>query len=191
MTRKIITQLLADIAAAIPNNNTQEISALDVRQSFIDAVESVTPLLARNSGNNSPGIAVALTTVPQKLPVSIYTSSQSGNPAVLEARGGLNGDLLCKTGVGRLQALFAVTMIAPSGADIVFTMAQNGVVIAPRPVITGRGSGNPVSAEFSWLFSALADNDTFDIWAYGLTTSPNITLQMMNLQGVLLPQYVA
>lgn len=190
MTRKIITQLLADIIAALPNNTTQEISAADVRTSFVDAVESVTPLLARNFGSNSPGVAVALTTTPQKLPASIYTSSLSGNPAVLEARPSPSGDLLCKTSIGRLQCFFAVTMIAPSGADIVFTLAQNGVVIPARPVITGRGSGNPISAEFSWMFPSLAANDIFDIWAYGLTTSPSITLQAMNLQGILLPQYV-
>lgn len=189
MTRKIITQLLTDVAAAIPDNNAQEISAADVRQSMLDAIESLVPYIAHNSGSNSPGLAVALTTTPQKLPASIFTTQLSGNPAVLEARPSPNGDLQTKTAIGRLMCLFAVTMIAPSGADIVFTMARSGVLIPARPVITGRGSGNPVSDEFSWLFPALAVNDTFDIWAYGLTAGANVTLQAMNLEGFLLPQY--
>lgn len=190
MTRKIINTLLADVAAALPNNTAQEISAADVRSAILDTIESVTPAIARASGTASPGLNIALTTTPQKLPASFYTAFLSGNPALMEARGAPNGDLLVKTNIGRLQAQAALVLIAPSGSDIVFTLGQNGTLIVPRPVVTGRGAGNPVSAEFSWMFQTLNINDAFDIWAYGLAAGANITLQGMNLQGILLPQYV-
>lgn len=186
MTRHYVEDLFLLVDAALPDNITQEISPADVRSVFKDIIDSTVPAGAMIAGTN-PGVAVALTTTPQALP-NIYTAQFTGSTALLEGRMA-NGDLLAKTSIGRLMLIFGLTMIAPSGSDIVFAVARNGVLLPPAPVFTGRGAGNPVSAQYSWLASEVAANDVFNLWAYGLTASANVTLRAAAVQGVMLPQY--
>lgn len=189
MTRQTITDLKTTIDVDILDNTSQLITPATVRTVLKDMIDSAAPMIAITAGTNNTGVAVPLTTTPSKLPGSFFTSALSSNTAVFEARSSPFGDLQSHTGIGRLFCNFDVTISVANGTDVVFTLAQNGVVLPFRSVIVGRGVANQISTSFSWMFTSIADLDTFDIRAASLTGTPTITLFGAAIKAILLPQF--
>ena len=190
--RYTVVDLKTQLNTTLADNTTGLISAQDVRDGMQSIVDSITVVSALTTGNNVTGVSVpGITTTPSELPASFYTTEGSGDPALLEARGNPEGDLQVKTTIGLLQVGFDVTIETANGTDIGFTLTQNGVTVPMSIIISGRGTGNPVSASGSWLFTSLVANDTFNLVVYTLTATATITLFSVGLKGILLPEYAA
>ena len=190
--RYTVVDLKTQLNTTLADNTTGLISAQDVRDGMQSIVDSITVVSALTTGNNVTGVSVpGINTTPSELPASFYTTEGSGDPALLEARGNPEGDLQVKTTIGLLQVGFDVTIETANGTDIGFTLTQNGVTVPMSIIISGRGTGNPVSASGSWLFTSLVANDTFNLVVYTLTATATITLFSVGLKGILLPEYAA
>jgi hypothetical protein len=190
--RYTVVDLKTQLNTTLADNTTGLISAQDVRDGMQSIVDSITVVSALTTGNNVTGVSVpGISTTPSELPASFYTTEGSGDPALLEARGNPDGDLQVKTTIGLLQVGFDVTIETANGTDIGFTLTQNGVAVPMAIIISGRGTGNPVSASGSWLFTSLVANDTFNLVVYTLTATATITLLSVGLKGILLPEYAA
>lgn len=188
MTRQTITLLKALIEANLLDNNSQLITPAAVREVVNSLVDSMTPLNAMTAGS-SAGTVIPLTVVPVKVPGTFFNTALSGDSTVMEGRATPNGDLLIKTDIGRLFVNFDVTITAGNGIDVVFTLAQNGVVLPFRSIISGRGNGNQISTSFSWLFPDINPGDTIDIRVASLSGTPDVTLFGAAAKGILLPQF--
>ena len=190
--RYTVVDLKTQLNTTLADNTTGLISAQDVRDGMQSILDSITVVTALTTGNNPTGVVVSgVSTTPAPLPATFYTTEGSGDATLLEARNNPDGDLLVKTVIGLLQVAFDVTIETANGTDIGFTLTQNGVTVAMAVVISGRGTGNPISATGSWLFTSLAVNDTFELVMYTLTGTATVTLFSAGLKGILLPEYQA
>jgi hypothetical protein len=190
--RYTVVDLKTQLDTTLANNTSGLISAQDVRDGMQSILDSITVVTALTTGNNPAGVSVpGVSTTPAPLPATFYTTEGSGDATLLEARNNPDGDLLVKTVIGLLQVAFNVTIETANGTDIGFTLTQNGATVAMAVVISGRGTGNPISATGSWLFTSLAVNDTFELVMYTLTGTATVTLFSAGLKGILLPEYQA
>lgn len=195
MTRRTITDLLIEVDTQLSNNNErrgdiEEVVPLNLRQVLLDYAQSAVPITALIGGSPFAAVAMNLTTTPTAIPAGIYSVALSGNPLLIEARLAPDDDLLCKTTIGRIVMTFNITFTAANGVDVAFTLARNGAPLILRAVQTGRGAGNQISAEFSWIFETLAVNDFFELFASSLTGTPVIQIYNAALKAILFPQYI-
>lgn len=189
MTRMTIPALISDFNAKYADNTSGLITPVLAREAFQNQMDSAVPFIAYTAGTSGPGVAIPLTTTPIKIPATFFTQALSGIPAFMEGRPNPNGDILVKTAIGRLWANFDVTFTTAAGTDIVFSIGKNGTPLLFRAIASGQAAGNPVSTAFTWLFDALAVNDTFDIRVAALTGTPTITLFGAAIKGIMLPQF--
>jgi hypothetical protein len=188
MTRRTITNLIAQFNTDLPDNNAELITPAMLRSALFDFVQSSVPITALIGGSPFAAVPMVLSTTPMKIPTGIYSVALTGNPLLIEPRLPQN-DILCKTTIGRILMQFNITFTAANGTDVGFTLAQNGAPLILRSVQTGRGLANQISAEFSWIFETLAINDFFELFALSLSGTPTIQIYNAALKALLLPQY--
>ena len=145
MTRKTMLALLAQADATIEDNTAGNISALDVRQMIKDVVDSFAPGYGILSADTTllPLLGVTAQTVHYVTVLSLtpeYTASVAAGTVTRLAQG-------LPTTVNRVS--FYCDVAAPTGNEVAFTLARNGVDIPGGTTVTGQGAGNLANASFS------------------------------------------
>jgi len=145
MTRKTMLALLAQADADLPDNTTHLISAADVRQLIKDVVDSFAPGYGILSADTTTLVALGLppqtvhyTTILSLTPE--YTAVPASGTVTRLAQG-------LPTTVNRIS--FYCDVAAPTGNEVAFTLARNGVDIPGGTTVSGQGLGNLSQASFS------------------------------------------
>jgi hypothetical protein len=174
MTRKTMLALLAQADADLPDNTTHLISAADVRQLIKDVVDSFAPGYGILSADTTTLVALGLppqtvhyTTILSLTPE--YTAVPASGTVTRLAQG-------LPTTVNRIS--FYCDVAAPTGNEVAFTLARNGVDIPGGTTVTGQGAGNLANASFSvGTTSPDGANYTYSIHAKKLTgAAADVTL---------------
>lgn len=146
MPRKTIAALLLQADATLPDNNAQEISAMDVRVLIKDFLDSIAPGYAALSNSSLTISGLGVTPVPLTFqPPTLITPEFSvpNNVSVTRLAQGLPST------VTRLT--FNAALIAPNGDEVVFSLFRDGINVPGGTTVSGRGGNNPTEVSFSAL----------------------------------------
>lgn len=157
MARKTTAELLAEIAALLPDNTTELISPADVRTCLNDICESFTPAFGVLRG--VPGVVVNLTTTPQKLAIfdeAIATSPELvADPAL---------DQITATKAGYFTFSFTASLSGGNNSDVQVELRRNGTPTLWLALQTTTGAANRVEISLAGYTQAVADGDIFTVY---------------------------
>ena len=155
MTKKYTDTLMTDIAAVLADNQTQQISAADVRQALLDIVDSLRPAWAALLADHATPVAIALTSSWQTLNgAGFWTVAGSSAAVELEALQSA-GQIDVKFGSWNHVVRGQVNFEAPSNTEIQMSIGVNGSPIGTIASVNGAGTGRIVQlADWALTFPA-------------------------------------
>jgi hypothetical protein len=141
MTQKSTNELLAQAAATLPDNTTQDISAADVRQMFVDFIDTVAPAYGAIQLVSQ---AIVTSATPAVLaPFTTQVIAQPGYSTNL-TNGTVTRELLGVAG-GTDQIYCSGSVEGNNNSVVTVTLYRNGAPLAFKSTATCRGAGNLVS----------------------------------------------
>lgn len=173
MTIKSIVELLAEADANLPDNNTQLISAADVRQLIKNVCDTLSPAYGAITLES---LAKALTTTPSAIsPFLTNVAATAGYYANSLANGRV-ARWIATAGIAGATDFFIVTggVQGPNNNNVLLEVYKNGVATGYKTSVTCSGAGDTqgfniagisytasVDAEYEVRASAPAGNYTF------------------------------
>jgi hypothetical protein len=156
MTKKYTDTLMTDIATVLADNQTQQISAADVRQALIDIVDSLRPAWsALLADHTAAAAAINLTSSWQTLTGTGFWTAKGDSAAVeLEALQ-TAGQVDIKFGGWNHLVRGQVNFEAPSNTEIQMSIGVDGSPIGTIASVNGAGTGRIVQlADWALTFAA-------------------------------------
>lgn len=168
MTRKTTTQLLAEIQALFPDNNTGLISPNDLRTSLTNICDSFTPAFGALRG--VPAVVANLTTTPAKL--LLFDELVATSPGVVEAN--VANDEIVAVVASIMQFSVTASLSGTNNADVQIELRRNGTPTLWLALQTTTGAANRVEMSLSGYISANA-GDVFTVYGSVLTGTSSTT----------------
>lgn len=156
-TRYTIAQLDSQASTTLPDNLTQEISAADVRNMFANFLATMKPSFA--SMRRSTSLVLALTPVASVItPWETITTQDLPEMAPVLIGGTITHQI---TTLGNTAATDRITFYTgvsgTGGAELTFTLYENGVATDVIARVSTTGAANVVNAILSGLRTHTAD----------------------------------
>ena len=168
MTRKYSNDIRAEIDTLVPDNTTGQVTPAGIRQIMHDIVDSFTP--AYGALRRTASTMVALTTTPTKLVV--YDEVVRSTPELVASAA---NDTITATRAGSYNFSFTSSLSGQNNSDIVMELFRNGLSTPWRALTTTTGAGNRAEITVSGIVSAPANDDVFEIYAYLLSGTDNVS----------------
>lgn len=157
-TRFAITDLVAQANATLQDNNTQDISPLDIREMILNFLGTMKPAFA--SIRRTTPLVLALNNVTPTI-IAPWSITVAANPP--ELVGSLVSGAILKqvTTLGNAVAndliTFYIGVQGPSGNDLTFAVFANGTQTDIIVRVSTTGAGNIITAVLTGLLSRTVD----------------------------------
>jgi len=169
MAIKTTAQLIAEIAALFPDNNTELITPAAVRLSLGNIVDSMTPSFGALRGVTP--VVAALTTVPVQL--NIFDTVIVSTPGQLVASAVADNII---TVVGNIvQFSFTISMAGANNSDVQVELRRNGVATGWLALQTTLGAANRVVMTLAG-YTVAGSGDIYTLWGSVLAGADNVTM---------------
>lgn len=137
MPRKSITELEAQAAANLPDNNVGSISPADVRVMFTDFLNAIRPAYGALQKTSPQTVNLGLT------PVGVQYTTASDSDINQTTSSAATG-VITRSERGTSTINFNMDIEAAANRFITATLYKNGVATPWRITTNGAGTGNPV-----------------------------------------------
>lgn len=174
MARKTTAELLAEIAALLPDNTTELITPADVRTCLNNICESFTPAFGVIRG--VPGVPVTLTTTPAKL--AIFDEVVATSPELVAEPA---NDRIVAAKAGYYLFNFTSSIAGSNNSDVQIELRRNGSPTLWYALQTTTGAANRAEITLQGYTQAVADGDVFEIYANVLTGTDDATFSANQL----------
>jgi hypothetical protein len=175
---KTIVELEAQARATIEDNTAGAISAADVRNMFLEFLQTMKPASARISLTTP--LVMQLTTTPKVIkPYTTIDYIDTPEFVATIVNGSVTRILSNSTSV-RTSIIVSGTLEAPSGNDVTVELRRNGVAIGFSAINTGRGTGNYVPFDFGAYGPISTVAGEYALYAYAKATA-NVTFSNVSL----------
>lgn len=179
-TRFSMDQLVAQANTTLPDNATQDISAADVRDMFLNFLATMRPAYGamRQSGN----LVKALTSVPAVLAPWSVVATETPPEMVCDAALGTITHVISTLGNAgaECRASFFIGVSGPPGADLTFTLYINGVASTIIGRVTTTGVNNVVTVVLTGL--SFHASDTINEIRVASSANANFTFSNGNFR---------
>lgn len=169
MTRRTITALYAQAQATIEDNVAGAISPADVRNMFLDFLDTIRPSYGAMSIVTP--VVKALTTVDSTFAWETQVAAQAPDYTVTLA----SGTITRASGPASANITFSIDCQAPNNSIVTFTLYVDGVVTAWATSNTSTSATDVQSFAFSALNYSANASITYQIRAK-ISSSGNVTL---------------